>query len=470
MGKERIALVLSGGGVAGATHIGVVQALEEYGIVPDIVVGSSAGAFFGAIYAAGMSVAEMSKTALETMHSDVNALQDPNYIGIGEAIATLNYRKFDGYLIGERLQRLVERHLRHVKRFRDYATLSPGVQQRKRVKDFYAVAVNLGDGVQTVFCPPHAVQAHPNATCNGMRLCDQLSIAEAVRCSIGLPSVFVPYVCQRAMHQPPCVCKRLPGRPPGPEQYIDGGGRDNYPITVAVKVAGAQRIIGVNLSLNPLDPAEVTEIGVPGIMGRLLTIFAHDQFEADVHDVDVVKASLVTIDPAIEKVGIFDVAVMDWLIQRGYQTTVDCFTELGLSVDDPAGNADRLFPPHHHHLHRATPASPPAAIAPTPAERPRPDIVTQWVRRGYLAAAVASAVIFIVGGFLALWMRYLSATPSVPWTAVNEVLLFITGGAIFLLNVVLASLGIGFWAYGLLGRLWTRQLGALRGILARLRH
>jgi hypothetical protein len=256
----------------------------------------------------------------------------------------------------------------------------------------------------------------------------------------------------------------VPGRPAGPERYIDGGSRDNYPITVAVKVVGARRVIGVNLSLNPLDPAEVTEIGVPEIVGRLLNIFSRDQFDADRNDVDVVAASLVTIDPAIENVSIFDVTAIDWLIQRGYQTTVDCFAKLGLLVADPAGNLERLFAPGHHHIYRAASASPPTSAAPPAPARHREDIVTQWVRRGYLATAGASAVIFLLGGLLALWMRYLGDT------AINEVVLFVTGGAIFLLNVVLASLGIGFWVYGLLGRLWTRQFGRLRDVLSRLRR
>ncbi len=462
MEEERVALVLSGGGTAGAAHIGVIQALEEYGIVPDVVVGSSAGAFFGAVYAAGMTPTEMRETALALMQAGINEFLDPNYAGLGEAVATLNYRKFDGYLLGDRLQEILERHLRHVKRFRDYAALKPEVRRRKRVKELYAVAVNLGDGVQTVFCPPGTVAAHPDHLCAGMRLCDQVSIAEAVRCSFGLPTVFVPYACPRATGPNPCACKVLPGRPSGPERYIDGGARENYPITVAVKVAGARRVIGVNLSLNPLYPDDVVEIGVPEIIGRLLNIVARDQFEADRNDVDVVGASVVTIDPAIENVGLFDVAAADWLIRRGYETTQACLTELGLSPGDPAGNLARLFPPRRHYLYQALPDSPPVAAQKSDAARP--DVVTQWVRRGYVAFGGAAVVIFCIGGLLALWMRYLGVT------ATNDAFLFVTGGAIFLLNVVLASVGIGFWVYGLLGRLWTRQLGQLRDVVERLRR
>jgi len=53
------ALVLSGGGFRGLAHIGVIQALEEAGIEPGLVSGTSAGAVVGALYAQGHSSQEM---------------------------------------------------------------------------------------------------------------------------------------------------------------------------------------------------------------------------------------------------------------------------------------------------------------------------------------------------------------------------------------------------------------------------
>jgi NTE family protein len=48
-------LALSGGGVRGIAHIGVIKALEEQGIYPSIIAGTSAGAIIGALYAGGCS-------------------------------------------------------------------------------------------------------------------------------------------------------------------------------------------------------------------------------------------------------------------------------------------------------------------------------------------------------------------------------------------------------------------------------
>ena len=57
--NEVLGLCLSGGGALGFAHIGAIQALEDHGIFPDQVVGSSMGAIVGTLYAAGYSPAEM---------------------------------------------------------------------------------------------------------------------------------------------------------------------------------------------------------------------------------------------------------------------------------------------------------------------------------------------------------------------------------------------------------------------------
>ncbi|MFT6995460.1 MAG: putative acylesterase/phospholipase RssA [Maribacter sp.] len=46
-------LVLSGVGIRGVAHIGAIKALEENGIYPSHIAGTSAGAIVGAMYAGG---------------------------------------------------------------------------------------------------------------------------------------------------------------------------------------------------------------------------------------------------------------------------------------------------------------------------------------------------------------------------------------------------------------------------------
>ncbi|CDF80365.1 patatin-like phospholipase [Formosa agariphila KMM 3901] len=51
--KKKLGLVLSGGGYRGVSHIGVLKAMEELGIKPDYISGTSSGAIVGSLYAAG---------------------------------------------------------------------------------------------------------------------------------------------------------------------------------------------------------------------------------------------------------------------------------------------------------------------------------------------------------------------------------------------------------------------------------
>jgi NTE family protein len=59
----RIGLALGGGAARGFAHIGVIQVLEEAGIRPDLVVGTSAGSLVAALYASGKTGAEMAALA-----------------------------------------------------------------------------------------------------------------------------------------------------------------------------------------------------------------------------------------------------------------------------------------------------------------------------------------------------------------------------------------------------------------------
>lgn len=69
--RPKIALVLSGGGALGLAHVGVIQALEDAGIRPDLVVGTSMGAVVGGAYASGYSASELRKIADDLDWSEI---------------------------------------------------------------------------------------------------------------------------------------------------------------------------------------------------------------------------------------------------------------------------------------------------------------------------------------------------------------------------------------------------------------
>ncbi|WP_300968685.1 patatin-like phospholipase family protein, partial [uncultured Duncaniella sp.] len=60
-GRERVGLVLSGGGAKGIAHVGVIKALEDNDIPIDYVAGTSMGAIVGSLYSCGWSPEKMIK-------------------------------------------------------------------------------------------------------------------------------------------------------------------------------------------------------------------------------------------------------------------------------------------------------------------------------------------------------------------------------------------------------------------------
>jgi NTE family protein len=118
----KVALVLGGGAAKGFAHVGVIKVLEANGIVPDIVVGTSAGSVVGALYAAGYGGFALQKMAMQLDESSVGDLALPNR----------------GFIKGELLQDFINKAVGH----RPIERLN---------KSFAAVATDLASGEMVAF-------------------------------------------------------------------------------------------------------------------------------------------------------------------------------------------------------------------------------------------------------------------------------------------------------------------------------
>jgi NTE family protein len=98
----RIGLALGGGAARGFAHIGVIKALEAQGIVPDVVVGTSAGSLVGALYAAGYNGFALHKLALQMDEATISDWSVPFFA------------KATGVFKGEALQSYVDRTVNRV--------------------------------------------------------------------------------------------------------------------------------------------------------------------------------------------------------------------------------------------------------------------------------------------------------------------------------------------------------------------
>ena len=96
--QPSVALVLGGGGAKGFAHVGVIKALEESGITPTLVVGTSVGSLIGSLYASGYTSAQLEELALTTPDS---ALTDFTFSNQG-FIEGIKLRNFINTKVGGR--------------------------------------------------------------------------------------------------------------------------------------------------------------------------------------------------------------------------------------------------------------------------------------------------------------------------------------------------------------------------------
>ena len=98
----RLGLALGGGAARGFAHVGVIQVLEQNGIRPDLVVGTSAGSLVAALYASGMNGAELERAAMSMEEATLTDWTLPiNGRGVlkGDALARYVRQAVNGRLI-----------------------------------------------------------------------------------------------------------------------------------------------------------------------------------------------------------------------------------------------------------------------------------------------------------------------------------------------------------------------------------
>src|SRR4030042_3925856 len=144
---KKIGYALGGGAARGMFHIGVLSVLEEYGITPDIIAGTSMGSIIGAMYASGLKTSDLKQIAHSINWKQVMRLTD--VVALPKS----------GLIQGKRIVALLKSVLGDI-----------GFSQLKY--KYAAVAADLYTGQQVVFT--------------------EGSLIEAIRASISIPTVFTP--------------------------------------------------------------------------------------------------------------------------------------------------------------------------------------------------------------------------------------------------------------------------------------
>jgi len=140
---KKIGLALGGGAVRGFAHLGVLKVLEEAGVVPSYITGTSVGSLVGALYSAGLSADKITDIAREIGWKDL----------VKPTLPKLGLLKTDG--IAELVDRLAQGSL---------------IEELKI--PFKAVAVDLSRGKVIAF--------------------DKGPLGKAVQASCSIPGIFEP--------------------------------------------------------------------------------------------------------------------------------------------------------------------------------------------------------------------------------------------------------------------------------------
>jgi NTE family protein len=236
--QRLLGLALSSGGARGIAHIGVLRVLEEEGIPIDLIAGTSAGSLFGALYAAGLSLDEITDFAL--------GMKDK--VALSGWLWDFNLPPRSGLIRGQRAQDYIDKTLGH-KTFSDLQI------------PLYIVAADVISGEEVIF--------------------DSESVAEAVRASISIIGVFSPAFVR--------------GR-----YLIDGGAVNPVPTSVLAQ-KGADIIIASNVISSLEEQArrrrEGNEKSPPNFLGvvmNMMGIMEREIIKTNMTPVDVV------INPRVE--------------------------------------------------------------------------------------------------------------------------------------------------------------------------
>jgi NTE family protein len=139
-----LGLALGGGGARGFAHIGVIKALEDAGIVPDVVTGASSGAVIAALYAGGHDGRRLAEIARDLNRSDLL-----DFVLIGR-----------GWVRGEALQDFVNRMVgdRPIERLaRPFAVVATAAKTRRMTvfnRGNTGLAVRASASVPELFIAP----------------------------------------------------------------------------------------------------------------------------------------------------------------------------------------------------------------------------------------------------------------------------------------------------------------------------
>ncbi len=273
----KLGIALSGGGIRGIAHAGVLKALEENNIKIDAIGGTSSGSIIATLYAMGYSPYYIYILFKKYAKDLVNQNSISKVTSIGNFMANKK-GNFQGFYTGEEIEN----------GFNNIA-LRKGVKKVSDIKMPIVIpTVDVQDSKKYII-----TNQIPEKTSSNTEYINNIEIGKAIRASSSFPVVFSP--CEYNKHR-----------------FLDGGILDNFP-TTEVKKQGVDKTITVNFKADDIDENS----NIMDIVMRTIDIMGNKISEENINNSDMV----LTIQT--DKTGLLETEKLDECYKYGYRQTIE---------------------------------------------------------------------------------------------------------------------------------------------------
>lgn len=280
----KIGLALSGGGIRGIAHAGVLKALDENNITIDIIGGTSAGGLIASLYAIGY-VPENIFMAFKRYAKDIVSL---NYGPLISGFIGNKKSKFIGFNTGINME----------KTYSNFAK-EKGIENINEIKMPIVIpSVDLNNGKEYIF-----TNQLPKEKDDNVEYINDISLGKAIRASSSFPGIFYP--CDFKKHR-----------------FLDGGVLDNIPVK-EVKKQGADKVIAVTFEDDEINEAS----NAMDIAMHTINIMGSKNAEENLNFSDVV------IKIKTNPMGLLEVKNIDNCYEQGYLETIRNIEKIKKMVD-----------------------------------------------------------------------------------------------------------------------------------------
>ena len=271
--RPTIGLVLSGGGAKGFAHIGAIKLLEECGIKPDYITGTSMGSIVGGLYAMGYTVHELEQIS-DTTNWD---LVLSNTVSLTE-VTMVEKQYYGTFLLDMDMTK-------------NGVSLPGGLIEGQNLHEKLSVLSRPVHGIHNFLDFPIPFTCVATDIVKGEPVSlQQGNITEAIRASMAIPTAFTPVKYDTLL-------------------LIDGGWTRNLPVQEA-KDMGADIIISVNVGA-PLKTKEEL-VSMVSILDQTAWMLSVKDTEKQLEMSDYV------ITPPVSSYSTFDFDKADSIMAKGY--------------------------------------------------------------------------------------------------------------------------------------------------------